>query len=152
MKGVKRNAISLAPHDDAWASEYASARHELMAILGNNLLEIHQVGSTAIKGIVAKPILDIAIVIQSNHRLNIPGMEAAGYEYCGDAAVPGRHFFARRADGDLSTHHVHCYLPGNDNYQSLILFCQYLNVKFLRQNHQKSAGCQLAFRRASSGC
>ena len=128
MLGVARNKVALAPHDDAWASEYRLAADQLMGIIGDNIIEIHHVGSTAIKGIAAKPILDIAIVIKNVEILNVSGMEAAGYEYRGDAGVPGRHFFVRRVNGEISTHHVHCYLEGNDNYESLVLFAGFLNA------------------------
>jgi len=127
MIGVKRHQVLLAPHDDHWENEYQSARDEFRAIMGDNIVEVHHVGSTAIKGIVAKPIMDIAVVIKSEDLLNIAGMEAAGYEYCGDAGVPGRYFFVRRVNGDISTHHIHCYLKDNDNYNSVILFCKFLN-------------------------
>ena len=127
MIGVMRNKVSLVPHDEKWEDEYKLAASELTAIIGENLMEIHHVGSTAIKGIAAKPILDIAIAVKDAALLNIAGMEAAGYEYRGDAGVPGRHFFVRRVGGEISTHHIHCYLKGNDNYNSVILFRDFLN-------------------------
>ena len=127
MIGVKRNKVILVPHDDNWGNEYRLAKAELINIFGDNIVEIHHVGSTAIKGIVAKPILDIAVVIKDEALLNMAGMESAGYEYRGDAGVPGRFYFVRRVNGDISTHHIHCYLKDNDDYNSLVLFANYLN-------------------------
>jgi len=127
MLGVKRDKVTLAPHNDNWKNEYKLTKKELEDILGDNIIEINHVGSTAIKGIVAKPILDVAVVIKSAESLNMAGMEAAGFEYGREGVIPGRYYFARRVDGDISTHHIHCYLANNDNYNSVILFCRFLN-------------------------
>jgi GrpB-like predicted nucleotidyltransferase (UPF0157 family) len=94
----------------------------------DNLLEICHVGSIAIKNIVAKPILDVAIVIKNLADLNIDGMMAVGYDYCSDRELAGRYLFVRRVNGDISTHNIHCYLPGNENYASVILFRNFLNA------------------------
>jgi len=127
MLGVKKGATALVPHDDNWKYEYILAKTELQSIFGDNLIEIHHVGSTAVKGISAKPILDISITMKDTGLLSYSGMEAAGYEYCGEAGVPGRYFFVRRVNDDISTHHVHCYLEGNDNHNGVVLFCTFLN-------------------------
>jgi GrpB-like predicted nucleotidyltransferase (UPF0157 family) len=127
MLGVKRNKVTLAAHNDDWANEYKAAKDELAAILSDNVIEICHIGSTAIKGIAAKPILDIAVVLKDVRMLNIDGMGTAGYEYCGEQGGQGRYLFVRRVDGDISTHHIHCYAENDDNYRSTVLFCGFLN-------------------------
>lgn len=127
MLGVERYKVALAPHDDNWANEYQLTQNELKTILGDNIIEICHVGSTAIKGIVAKPILDVAVVVNSIEQLNISGMESVGYEYCGCRFDTGKHLFVRRVDGNISTHHIGCYLKDNDDYNSTVLFYRYLN-------------------------
>ena len=127
MLGVERYKVSLSPHDEDWVREFQITKDELAAIHGDNIIATHHVGSTAIKGIVAKPILDVAMVVKSVGALNITGMEAAGYEYRGEQGVPGRHLFVKRRDGLFSTHHIHCYPENHDNFISVLLFCKYLN-------------------------
>lgn len=127
MLGVKRNHVTIIPFNDEWGIQYQIAKNELHSVLGDNVIEIHHVGSTAIKGIVAKPIIDVAVVIKNVEMLNIIGMESVGYEYCGERGVVGRHLFVRRINEDISTHHIHCYLENNENYNQVILFCKYLN-------------------------
>ena len=68
MIGVERYKVVLAPHDENWADEYKTTQNEIKSILGDNIIEIHHVGSTAIKGISAKPILDVAVVIKAWNR------------------------------------------------------------------------------------
>lgn len=127
MLGVKRKEVLLAPHDADWAAEFERVKAELCAVLMDNAVAIHHVGSTAIRGISAKPILDVAVVVEDSDRINYDGMEKARYEYRGEQGVPGRYLFVRRSIEGLSTHHVHMYLPGNDNCESTLLFCRYLN-------------------------
>ena len=127
MLGVERDKVKLVPHDENWAIEYQFTQNELKTILGDNITEIHHVGSTAIKGISAKPILDVAVVVKSVETLDFAGMESAGYEYCGERVDTGKHLFVRRTNGNVSTHHIACYLQGNANFASTVLFCRYLN-------------------------
>ena len=58
MEGVARYKVKLAPHCKGWAAEYRAVKALLTPLLGENLLDIQHVGSTAIAGIDAKPILD----------------------------------------------------------------------------------------------
>jgi len=126
MLGLERDKVLLVPHDDNWAIEYQITQNELREILGDNIIEICHVGSTAIKGIVAKPILDIAVVVKSIEAINFAGMESVGYEYVGNRFDTGKYLFVRRND-NLSTHHIGCYLEDNDDYNSTVVFCKYLN-------------------------
>ena len=127
MLGVERYKVALVPHDENWANEYQTTQNEIKTILGDNIIEICHVGSTAIKGIAAKPILDVAVVVQSVELFNFTEMEAAGYKYCGERIDTSKHLFVRNIDGDISTHHIACYLKSNDDFKSAVLFCKYLN-------------------------
>jgi len=49
----------------------------LIDVLGDNVLEVCHVGSTAIKGILAKPIIDIHVVVRDNKTLNVECMQSA---------------------------------------------------------------------------
>jgi len=123
---VERDKVSLAPHNNDWAKEFQRTKDELLAVLGDDLVEVRHVGSTAVKGIVAKPILDAAIVIKSMQSHHVAGMEAAGYEFCGEQE-PGRYLFVKRRNGSISTHHIHCYLENQENFKSTVSFCEFLN-------------------------
>lgn len=127
MLGVKQNHVVLVPHDEVWADEYETTKKILVSILGDNAITLHHVGSTAIKGILAKPILDIAVEVEKIESLNIAGMEASGYEWCGDRAVKGDYLFVKRQSGDISMHHIHCYPKGSGSLKAAVLFCDYLN-------------------------
>jgi len=127
MLGVERDKISLSPHDSSWAQQFAATKEELLSIHSDNASAVYHVGSTAVKGIAAKPILDVALVVRDIQALNIAGMERAGYEFCGERGVPGRFLFVKRRDGHISTHHIHCYTKDHEDLRAVLLFCQYLN-------------------------
>ncbi|MBP6440230.1 MAG: GrpB family protein, partial [Caldilineaceae bacterium] len=60
--GLPRSGtVRLVAHSSAWATEYWLERGRILAVLGVRIQAIEHVGSTAIPGIVAKPIIDIAI-------------------------------------------------------------------------------------------
>ena len=126
--GVKRNAVHLEPHNKHWATLFQETKTEIQHILGSNLIDIQHIGSTAIKNIVAKPILDVAVVVTDTNAIDLNCMKNYDYIYRGDAGVPGRCFFAKYRDEDLSTHHIHCYNPSNQNFLANIAFRDYLNM------------------------
>ena len=130
MLGLNKKEVILSAHDDGWANQYQITKTEIEDILGDNISDIYHIGSTAIKGIVAKPVLDIAVTIKSVEQLNIAGMESAGYIYGHNMFVPEEHTFFRYMDEyrNIGTHHIHCYLEDNDNLKATILFCEYLNT------------------------
>jgi GrpB-like predicted nucleotidyltransferase (UPF0157 family) len=127
MRGVKRYEVALEPHNDSWAREFENTRKEISSILGANGMGIHHIGSTAVKGIVAKPILDVGVFVRKFDEINITGMQSIGYDYCGESDVSGRCLFVMRKNGDLSTHHIHCFPENHSNLIANILFRNFLN-------------------------
>jgi len=90
-----------------WASRFATERDQLSATLGAAVIDIQHIGSTAVTGILAKPILDIAVAIEAfegGHSL-VPNIVALGYDYRGEYGIPRQHYFVRGAP--LRTHHLH---------------------------------------------
>lgn len=130
MEGVARYKVKLAPHCKGWAAEYRAVKALLTPLLGENLLDIQHVGSTAIAGIDAKPILDVAVQVQSLASIDQDAMLRAGYDPCGESGVPGRFLFVRRGDGplSLSLEHIHCYAAGHPAFDAHVAFRDYLNT------------------------
>lgn len=128
MLGLQRNAVRLEPFDEQWALLFQEIKAENAEILGPNAMDIQHIGSTAIKGIVAKPILDVAVVVGNLDAIDIEEMEKHGYVFGGEAGIPGRCFFAKYRDGNVATHHIHCYRSENRNLLANIVFREYLNA------------------------
>ena len=105
--------VSLLPHDEDWVKQFEIIKEELNKILGNNVLEIYHIGSTAIKNIFSKPILDVAVAVKNIEAINVIGMDIAGYNYFGERE-PGRYLFAKhQQQGSISLQHIHCYQKNN---------------------------------------
>lgn len=91
---------------------YNTRTKKLINIYGDNIVDIQHVGSTAIKGIVAKPMLDIAVVLKTITETVFNTMKENGYEYYGEV-VSGKHLFILRGEGEVSLQHIHCYEEKN---------------------------------------
>lgn len=55
--------ISLEPHDASWESHYLLEKDFLQSILGDQMMRLHHIGSSAVPGLIAKPIVDILLEI-----------------------------------------------------------------------------------------
>ena len=80
---VKRltGKIELAEYDPQWPALYASEELRVRAALGERALRIEHAGSTSVPGLVAKPIIDMVLVVAdaSDEPTYVPALETAGY-------------------------------------------------------------------------
>jgi GrpB-like predicted nucleotidyltransferase (UPF0157 family) len=101
--------VTVVPPDPAWPARFEAEARRLRALFGDELLEVHHVGSTSVPGLWAKPIVDLQPLVRSVERLAAfrPAAEAAGFTWRGEYGLPGRCYL--RTD-DV---HVHMFEPGN---------------------------------------
>ena len=73
--------IRLVPYDSQWPQKYEQEAKRIRNALGQHALRIEHVGSTAVPGLLAKPIIDIVLVVEEsdNEQQYAPALEAAGY-------------------------------------------------------------------------
>jgi GrpB-like predicted nucleotidyltransferase (UPF0157 family) len=73
--------ITLVPYDPAWPRQFTREAERIKAALGDLALRVEHIGSTAVPGLVAKPIVDILLVVadSANEASYVPSLEAAGY-------------------------------------------------------------------------
>jgi GrpB-like predicted nucleotidyltransferase (UPF0157 family) len=73
--------VELADYDPAWPRLFEREAERIRGALGDRALEIDHVGSTAVPGLAAKPIIDINLVVADtrNEHAYVPDLEAAGY-------------------------------------------------------------------------
>ena len=57
--------VEIVPPDPAWQEEFQKESRQLACVMGGNIVAIHHVGSTAIPGIYAKPVIDFLIEVKS---------------------------------------------------------------------------------------
>lgn len=73
--------IGLVQYDSEWPQKYEQEAKRIRTALGQHALRIEHVGSTAVPGLLAKPIIDIVLVVEEsdNEQQYAPALEAAGY-------------------------------------------------------------------------
>ncbi len=120
-----RDFIELVDYDPKWSNLYEEER----AILANAFSHLHphieHIGSTAVPGLCAKPIIDIMVglpVLEGADRY-IPLVRSLGYVHV-EQEDEGRRVFFRK--GMPRTHHLHIVAFGSDEWHSHLAFCELL--------------------------
>jgi GrpB-like predicted nucleotidyltransferase (UPF0157 family) len=119
--------IVLVPHDPAWAAQFAIARDEILSACNGLVTEVHHVGSTAIPGLAAKPVLDLLPVVRrfEDGAACVPALQALGYAHRGEHGIAGRHYFVR---GTPRSDHAHLFAADHPEVERHLLFRDYLRA------------------------
>ncbi|HAQ56453.1 MAG TPA: hypothetical protein DCR44_03510 [Acholeplasmatales bacterium] len=101
--------VVVVPYDDRWPMAFQKIRTELADALGDAALAIEHVGSTAVVGLAAKPVIDIDVAIASLADFPVvrTRLEAIGYRHEGDQGIPGREVFKYEDKTHLMKHHLY---------------------------------------------
>jgi GrpB-like predicted nucleotidyltransferase (UPF0157 family) len=122
--------VVIVPYDPLWVSEYERERRRLLAAFGEVAIGSEHVGSTAIPGLRAKPVVDIMVGVRGlgEARSRVATIEALGYAYVPafEQQIPERLFFRR---GEPRTHHLHVVEPMSAFWEKQLLFRDYLRVR-----------------------
>ncbi|MFA5127220.1 MAG: GrpB family protein [Patescibacteria group bacterium] len=138
MIGLKRGIVKLVPHQKEWANLFEQERKSLNKILGNDI-KIEHVGSTAIPGIMAKPIIDIAVgYTDDSQKENIFDLiKSVGYEDMGEKGKIEYRFFAKGPDHNR-THYIHAVKYNSEGWNEMVLFRDFLlKDKEAREDYNK---------------
>src|SRR5262249_30207746 len=99
-------AVVITDYDPSWPSLFASLDNSVAAALGPVLVRVEHVGSTAVPGIPAKPIIDLDVVVQPADMAEaVRRLSGLGYVHRGDLGVTGREAFA--APAGTPDHHLY---------------------------------------------
>jgi GrpB-like predicted nucleotidyltransferase (UPF0157 family) len=117
MGGAPAARVTVEPYDPAWPARFAQVRDAIAPALQDVAVAIEHVGSTAVPGLAAKPIVDVDVVVEdvTGVRSAIERLEGLGYRHRGDLGIAGREAFdepsgsAARRQG---AHHLYVCLRG----------------------------------------
>ena len=56
---MRTKRVVVVPYDEAWETAFKTIKHEIEAVIGDMILGIEHIGSTSVKGMPAKPCIDI---------------------------------------------------------------------------------------------
>jgi len=121
-------SVVVLPHDPAWIDAYAAEASLLESAFADNVCAVHHIGSTAIPSVVAKPVIDILIIVRVLELVEAgaQAMRQLGYQVMGEFGIPGRRYFRKDNSAGTRTHHVHVYAVGNSEIQRHLNFRDYL--------------------------
>lgn len=123
MLGLKRGEVVLVPHQHGWAELFEEEKRRLTEVLGESHRAIEHVGSTAVPGLLSKPVIDIAILVRSFEDIESwPGLlHHHGYTYFGDREGRGDHFFANGPD-EMRTFYLHVVVASGVSWENYLKF------------------------------
>ena len=127
MVGLERGAVELEPHDPAWRDAYETEVERLRGLVGGRVRSFEHVGSTAVEGLLAKPIVDLLAVVDDPDRTDdlVATLEANGYEHRPNDDVPDRVFLAK-GPRDNRTHYLSLAERDSDCYREQVAFRDHL--------------------------
>lgn len=135
MIGLKRGTVILCEHEPEWEAEAVATIVRLKKILGESAVDIQHVGSTAIKTIKAKPIIDLAVACRSFDEIlaKREALQAEGFWYREKSSNEGQLLFAcgshydHSDDKEMQTHFVHVVIADSKEWRDYLDFRDYLN-------------------------
>ena len=122
--------VILAEHDPSWPEVFTGEAQAIRQALGDILVSVEHIGSTAIPGLAAKPVIDILVGVTTlaEAEAKIPALEALGYDCRGENGIPGRLFFRKGLQEFRRTHHLHLVETGHEQWPLMLAFRDYLRA------------------------
>jgi GrpB-like predicted nucleotidyltransferase (UPF0157 family) len=129
MIGLSRDRVQLVPYQASWPLLFEDEAHRLRRALGNALGQIQHVGSTAVPGLSAKPIIDMLATVQSLPLAQtlLSPLAQLGYEHRPAAATATRLFFAL-GPTPCRTHYLSLTEVGSPTWNEQLLFRDHLRT------------------------
>ena len=135
LEELIKEHVDLVPYDPSWPLLYAKEEQFLRTALPVDLfIRIDHIGSTAIPGCSAKPVIDVQVTVRDLERVKrevVPLMEKEGYEFIWRPTIgeraPFYAWFIKRNSAGERTHHIHMVEPDNAS-EDRILFRDHLRA------------------------
>lgn len=115
-------------YDPAWSAWCERIAGAVAEALGGVDHAVEHVGSTAVPGLSAKPIVDVDVVVPGVEVIPaaVARLDAAGWAHLGDRGIPGREAFEPRPD--LPYHHLYVVVDGSPPHRDHVDLRDYLRT------------------------
>ena len=125
--GLRRGTVAVEPHNAQWETAAQQAIEKLQNILGSIVIGAQHIGSTAIRSICAKPIIDIVVGVADFDDILAMNdvLEKNGFIFRGQD-VPDQYLYVC-GDTDTRTHHIHAVIYDSEAWNNYINMRDYLN-------------------------
>ncbi|MBP7689711.1 MAG: GrpB family protein [Thermoflexales bacterium] len=113
--------VALVPYDPQWADQFEAEKQAISAALADRVVAIQHIGSTAIPGLAAKPVIDIMLVVRqlADFVACIAPLHRLGYSFIDYPQNIDRKFFRK---GQPRTHHLHIVAEDNAELRDHLIF------------------------------
>ena len=120
--------VLVVPYDEKWKSAFEDIRQEIQCALGNLILGIEHVGSTAVEGMSAKPCIDMDVIIKDYSVFEevVSKLGEIGYIHEGDLGIKHREAFCYSGKPHLYKHHLYVCPEYSQELHRHITFRDYL--------------------------
>lgn len=128
--GLRRDAVSLEPHKEEWEASAQKLIDTLKNIMKDDVVDAQHIGSTAIKSICAKPIVDIAVGVPDFERMmkHNDTLQENGIIYRRQDH-PNQHLYVcGDLENNIHTHYIHAVIYGEAEWNNYINMRDYLNT------------------------
>jgi GrpB-like predicted nucleotidyltransferase (UPF0157 family) len=132
MLGLNRDVVRLTPYRQEWKELFVQEKALLHSLIGEYVIDIQHIGSTAIEGIAAKPMLDVLIGVRSMDdvkQFDKYRLKKVDIYHLGRVEIDGKEVFAKFSDLEelTKTHVYHVVEYGGDWWKQHTRFRDYLN-------------------------
>ena len=130
MLGLKRGTVELLPHNPLWEDIAAETIKLLKSLLNDVAVDIQHVGSTSIRNICAKPIIDIAVGVNTLDSIKpyIELLKKNGIIFRKEDVKEQLLFVIGDFEKEFRTHHIHVVEWNSVAWNNYINFRDYLNA------------------------
>ncbi|MFB6236451.1 MAG: GrpB family protein [Halopenitus sp.] len=143
MVGLARGTVDLHDHDPVWRDEYEREVARLRDLLGDRIRDFEHVGSTAVAGVPAKPVVDVLALVDdlADATELVPVLEREGYAHRANDDVEDRVFLAKGPPTNR-THYLSITAVGSDTHREQVAFRDYL------REHPETASAYATLKRS----
>ncbi len=121
--------VEVAEYDPVWPRRFVEERERIAGALGDGDAVIEHIGSTAVPGLPAKPVIDILVGVDDIERSGqaVAALIGLGYSYAPEVEtdVPDQRYFYK---GSPHTHHIHMVERSSPLFEEHLLFRDHLRA------------------------
>ena len=125
MRTIK---VVVLPYDEAWKSAFEKIKGEIDEVIGDLIIGIEHIGSTSVKGMSAKPCIDIDVIIEdySVFQEVVSRLKSIGYIHEGNLGIKNREAFKYSGKEHLQKHHLYVCPKYSEELHRHITFRNFL--------------------------
>jgi GrpB-like predicted nucleotidyltransferase (UPF0157 family) len=141
--GPEKRDITVLAYNPEWPQKFQKHEGIIRSALGDTALQIEHIGSTAVPGLAAKPIIDVLVVVpdSSDESFYLPQLEEVGYVLRVREPDFHEHRMMRTPEKDV---HIHIFSPGSSEVERYLLFRDRLRQDPKARNRYEKVKRELA--------